>query len=453
VWNDGTAVTSRDVSRTLDYLLDPDSGATGTLLYQGASISIIDETTFDIVFDSPIGAHRVLFSTIHPVIKAAAYDSHLAGGETAATFMIDGVDFSAGPYQVAGFDSEERLTFVRNDRWWGEAALLDRITVRTYDSARDQLDALEIGELDLVHVEDARATDAARARGFDDVIVDVGVGDQFLRLEMNTRTGPLAEISVRLAIASVIDRELIAEAAVTPITGEVTARADSLIWAGSQAENEHPFARFDGDAEAAAALLQEAGWELDGQGARFRNGEVLEIRLIYAENSSLAEQTLVQAVVVQLLDVGVRVVASVEGSDELFNSRVTGNYDLVLALDVVNTDPVAALFRFGSQYCPTTFGSPGCDSSIGTNLTGIADPALDALLASSSVEADPAARRAIFVEIDQMLSELVPALPLYELPTFTAHAQRLGGVLVNTHRGGPFSDMATWGFAAEVDPE
>jgi ABC-type transport system substrate-binding protein len=235
--------------------------------------------------------------------------------------MVDGVAFSAGPYSVAGFGPEERLTLVRNNNWWGDAPLLDRITIRTYDSARDQLDALEIGELDLVHVEDARATDAARARGFDGAVVDVNVG----------------------------------------------------------------------------------------------------------------------------------VIASVEDGDDLFASRSTGDYDLVIALDVVSTDPIATLFRFGSEYCPTSFAVAGCDSAIATNLNGTSDARLDELLTLTSTEIDPAARAQLFRDVDERLAEIVPSLPLHELPTFAAYDNRLGGVIVDTHRGGLFAGMSGWGFLDPIE--
>ncbi len=452
VWDDGTPVTATDVERTLDYINDPSSGATGVLLYQGAELRVIDDLTFEVSFNEPIGGYEVLFSTVHPVIKAAAYDAHIGGGESPATFLEDGIGFSAGPYVVSGFDSEERLTLVRNDAYWAEPALLDRITVRSYDSARAQLDALESGELDLAYVEDARATDAARARSFEDVSVDVGVADQFLRLEMNTRKEPLGDLEVRLAVAEALDRALIAESAVTPITGEIAGPLESLVWPGTYGGNGNPFDRYRGEPAAAETLLQEAGWELQGN-ERFKDGQRLEVSLKSLEGAPLSEQTLVQSLVVQLLDVGIRVEATVHSDDELFADRQAGEFDLVVAQDVVNADPVAAVFRFGSSYCPASFGVSGCSSDIASNLTGISDAELDDLLAQTSLATTTEERDRLFGEVDARLAEVVPALPLYELPTFVANSVRLGGVVVDTHRGGPFAGMAGWGFVAPPELE
>ena len=448
-WDDGTPVTSRDVARTLDYLLDPDAGTSGTLLYQDASIEVVDDDTFDLVFPEPIGAHEVLFSTLHPVIKASAYDEHLARGESPADFLSDGIDFSAGPYLLSGFEAGERLTLVRNDRFWGEPPRLDRITVRTYESSDAQLTALENGELDLAYVENARATQASRARNVAETVVDVGVADGFLRLDFNAARGPTSDPLVRRAIAEAIDRDLLAESSVTPITGEVATPLHSVVWASSHPANRSPFQGIGGDQGAAATLLQQAGWELTDTQTRFRDGELLELRLVYAEGASLAEQALAQGLVVALSQVGVRVRANVEDPGELFSTRTTGDFDLVIAFDAVNADPVAAVYRFGSQWCPATFGVEGCTSSISTNLTGVRDDELDGLLDAAESETDQIRRLELFTAVDERLAELMVALPLYELPTFVAHTERLGGVQVDTHRGGPFAGLAGWGFVGD----
>ena len=446
VWNDGSPVTSRDVARTLDYVFSPETGVAATLLYQGARVEIVDDLTFDVVYPEPVGAHQVVFSTLHPVIKADAYDAHLARGEAPADFLADGIDFSAGPYMLSGFEPGERLTLVRNENFWGEAPLLDRITVRTYETSDDQLAALRSGELDLVYVESARATQASQARAMDDAVVDVGIADGFLRLDFNTARGPTADPVFRRAIAEAIDRHLLVETAVTPVTGEAASPLESLVWASSHPANGQPFAEIGGNTDAAETLLQEAGWERTDETARYRDGELLELRLVYAEGASLAEQVLAQGLVVALSQVGVRVRAEVEDRSELFATRTTGNFDMVLAFDAVNTDPVAALYRYGSAWCPESFGADGCTSSVAMNLTGTRDAELDELLAAADAESDADRRIEIYNAVDDRLAELVVALPLHEVPTFVAYSDRLGGIELGTHRGGPFAGLSGWGF-------
>lgn len=449
VWDDGTPVTSSDVSRTLDYILDPESEAQAPTLYEGVVVTIVDDQTFDLTFAEPLGAHRIVFSTFHPVIQAAAFDAHIAAGNSPATFMADGIDFSAGPYRVSGYDAGQRLTLVRNEQWWGEPPLLDRVTIRSYTTARDQLEAIGAGDVDLIYVESGLASDALRAREIDGVVVDVGVADQWLRLDMNTRKGLASELAVRLAIATALDRSIISSAVVSPITGEAASPLDSLVWQSTHPANAEPFAVYDGDVEGAGAILQAAGWELGAQDARFKNGEVLELRLLFDSDLSLIGQVLAQQVLIQLEEAGIRVVADPLDGPEMFSLRMSGDYDLAVALDLASPDPVAATLRWGSQYCPTQFGLEGCDSALPVNLTGVSDEQLDGLLKMAAVETDAGARQQIFVDVDARLAQLIPAIPLLEFPTFVAHTESLGGVSIDTHRGGPFVGMAEWGLAAD----
>jgi ABC-type transport system substrate-binding protein/tRNA A-37 threonylcarbamoyl transferase component Bud32 len=447
VWDDSTPVSSTDVSRTLDYITDPGAGTIGTGLYAGVTIRIIDDKTFELSSPEPIGPYRLLFSTIHPVVKAAAYDEHLAAGNPPSTFLLDEIGFSGGPFLVSGYDPGERLTLVRNDDWWGDTARLDRITIRNFDNARRQLDAVESGDVDLAYVEIANTSDAARARGLEEVAVEVGTGVQLIRLDMNARRGASAELAVRTAIASALDRFLIAGAVVTPVTGAGAEPLESAIWPSSYPANGSPFARFDGDVNGAEQILQTAGWQLDTtQRARFKDGDVLELQLLYEVEASVLGQTLAGSIVSQLLEVGIRVVADAVPRAEIEQRRVTGDYDLVAVVDITSPDPVSALFRWGSAYCPEQFGLPGCDSKLPGNTTGIADADLDALLDAATTETDAATRDRLYGEIDERLAELVPTLPLTELPAFIAYSTALDGVQIETPRSGPFSGMARWGF-------
>ena len=110
-----------------------------------------------------------------------------------------------------------------------------------------QLTALENGELDLAYVENARATQASRARNVAETVVDVGVADGFLRLDFNAARGPTSDPLVRRAIAEAIDRDLLAESSVTPITGEVATPLHSVVWASSHPANRSPFQGIGGD--------------------------------------------------------------------------------------------------------------------------------------------------------------------------------------------------------------
>ena len=266
---------------------------------------------------------------------------------------------------------------------------------------------------------------------------------------MNTRNGPTAELAVRTAIATALDRARTNGGAVAPITGQAPPSLNSLVWPSSHPSNTDPFDIYTGDVPAAGAILQAAGWELRQVGdieARFKDGEVLEIEMFYDHLNGVLGQAVAADLVVQLNEAGIRVVASVLDDDVAFERRLAGDYDLVVAVGVASPDPVAAGFRWSSEFCPVQFNSPGCESEFATNTTGISDPMLDEILAAASAEPDNATRLQLFSDADQRLAEMVPSLPLFELPAFVAYSDQLGGVSLDTHRGGPFQGMADWGY-------
>ena len=47
-------------------------------------------------------------------------------------------DYFAGPFKVDSYDTSQQLiTLVPNDLWWGEKPLLDKVTFRVLDSAAE----------------------------------------------------------------------------------------------------------------------------------------------------------------------------------------------------------------------------------------------------------------------------------------------------------------------------
>lgn len=449
VWDDGTPITADDVAATLSYISDPTAGVSGTGLYDGVNITVLDATTFDLTFPAPSGAHRLLFSTFHPVIKADALDQHIDEGNPAGTFLAAAIDFSGGPFRVSGYDAGERVSLVRNDAWWGEPAHLERVTIRNFDSSAEQLDAVENGDVDLAYVELATTADAAKAAAFAGTAVAVDVGHLLLRLDFNTRLGATAELAIRQAIATALDRFLVTGGVVTPVTGELSDPLDSAVWPSAHPANDDPFDRYGGDPGTAAATLQDAGWVLDPDGGRRKAGTLLELEFLYEKDSGVLGQTLAQTVVNELAEINLRIVATPLDRADLEARRVNGDYDLVAVIDVASPDPVSALLRWGSAYCPVQFDVAGCTSTLPGNTTGIADATLDDLLDRATAEPDPAARDQLYREVDTRLAELVPTLPLAELPVLVVHRDELGDVDLTTQRSGPFGVMGDWGFLGD----
>ena len=458
VWDDGTPVTSADVVATWAWLVDPATQAVSADLYQRiADIEVIDDHELIVRYDEPQPLTDLLFSTNHPVLKAADLDAYLEEGGDPARYLIDErLSYSAGPYQVVGWDPGVRVTLARNEAFWGDPPELDRITVRQVGDDDAQLAALAEGDADVAWLRSPDVTQVAEARRLDGVTVEVGGSDQWATLVLNTRegTGPTTDPVVRAALATAIDRQALVDALVTSLTGETASPAPSLVWSP-----EHPdataadaFARYDGDEDAAGRLLDEAGWVVGPDGIRQRDGARLSLEVLYeADHPATALQaTAITAMAQQVDEAGIELTARpVEGPG--FDTALgTGDFQVALFTLYATPDPADAVLRLSSARCPVTV--PGCAAARGANYGAWSSREADAALAASDAELDPPARRSLLAEVDRIAATEVPGLPLFALPAFVAHRNDLLGVEVPPLRGGPLLTLEGWHWATP-DPE
>jgi len=445
-WDDGTAVTANDVVATYAYLSAPDTNATNLLLYDSlTSVEAVDQVTLRMRLSEPNGAARLLFSTIHPVIKSQEWEDHLAAGGTAADFLDDGIDFSAGPYRVApNPGGAGQIELVPNPGWTGDPddrPALDAVTLTSYNTSEGLIEALSIGQADLIWVEDVGTGDVTDAAAIPESVVAVGTSDLSLQMTMNTRSPILADERARQAIMHAIDREGIADTAVGRITNSIAPPRNSLVFAPGQSGNAMPFDDSFDVAEA-GRLLDEAGWlEPPEGGTRVKDGQPLELALVLLNtNDNIAAALEIQD---DLRDVGVNTIAVTGTSAETNDRTNTGDFDLLLQFRLFNSDPVATKQVFGTVGCPSAIS--GC-SGRGVNVGAFSDPEIDALLDLADAETDQDVRLQLYTEIDALLRQRVPAVPLFVFPAFTAHGDDLLGVVMSPNRG-PLASLADWGFA------
>ncbi len=444
VWNDGELVTTADIVATFEYLTANDTNAANTALYDDVvAVRAVDDVTVEIELSEPNGAAYLMFSTIHPIVSAAAWQDHLGGGGSAATFLDDGVDFAAGPYRLATRQNPGEVAFARNPTWTGTAPALDRVEFASYPDSAALVEAQRRREVDMIWVDDVERTEVLDAAALDDTDVVVGDADVAVQLTMNLRSGPLADPLVRRAILHALDRDLIADIAVGRKTASVASPWNSLVFAPAQRGNDEPFADLL-DVDEAERLLDEAGWvRPDDTVFRRKDGQDLAMTLVLnadsdSINTALAVETALQAIGVDI--------TGTPASVELTNERLTtGAFDLLLQYRILNSDPIAAEFSFASWACPATI--EGCTGS-GVNVGAYADADLDAAFERAAATSDPVERAAEFARIDASLVGGAPAVPLYVEPAFTAFRDDIGGVTVAPTLG-PIVSVAGWGLLAD----
>lgn len=284
------------------------------------------------------------------------------------------------PYEVVQFDAREMRLEAYEDYWQGSPAL---------------------GEIQLTHVPEVQARVAAVQSGQVDIADGANVPDVLTAIEgnpsaelvlseaplssvrvfFNTRTGPLADLDVRRALALGMDYETLA----TDFTGGVGEPATSLLPA------EHPMADpvQQTDPDEAAQLLDAAGWTMGDDGHRTKDGDRLTVTLLgYAERPEF--KPLGIGIQSQLEELGVEV----KIVSQPFDYKM---YD----------DPAAWDLALYSEYAISPTGAPDAylktylSTSGSANLWGVGDSTLDGLLDRMVASSTETQRKALLAEIQQ----------------------------------------------------
>lgn len=435
-WDDGAPITAADVIRTFDYVRDPAARTIITELYTRiTSIAAEGDKAFVVTLSETLGDPRLLFSTVHPVIKAASLDRFLAGGGDVGEYLATGIDFSGGPFRLVAFEPDRSVRLVRNDAWWGPAAPLERVDVREMPSSGDALDAVASGDADVVFVDDPQQADLRAANDLDDADVTVVGGSLHYGLRLNLTAPPLDDPAVRRAIAFAIDRTAIAEA-LTLGFDDAPAAPGSLIFFPGQPGYEDQFSRYEPDADQADLLLSQAGWRRDGDDVRTRDGERLELTILYPDTSVHVSRLTALTLLLfeQLSEIGIALDARPTDTADITRAWNDLDYELTIGIDISSPSPLAAVESYTSDGL--------------TNFTGYASSAVDDLFRRALAATDPAEQRSLLGEAGAVLAEDVPAIPIVQLPSLLVTDDRLRNVVAPAVRAGPLAFASRWGFAA-----
>lgn len=345
---DGTPVDAEAVKYSIDYTTQEPE--TGFSFIGPDSTKVIDDRTVEITTTEP--NLRLIEQINHPTYAI------LSPGDDP---LNDPMVTCTGPFQVVEYVAEERLVVERNDNYWGEPARLDQITFRFFADDTTRALALQNGEVDMItDVPRGILSSLAELPG---ITIDQAPVGQVMMIYVARRDAEgndrvLADPLLRRAAAMAMDRESFV-AGVLDGNGEVvpTVAPPSVFGEFADTIEGLPY-----DPEAAAELLDEAGWALGDDGIRSKEGEPLEMTIIYAR----VDLTVAEFVQAQLQELGIQ--ATIDQLDAgAYRERLeNGNYDLDISLpsqNDANPSFLPTLRWYSKSNVPNAqFTSPGPDT-------------------------------------------------------------------------------------------
>lgn len=428
-WDDGTPITWRDLQAQWQALngTNPAFLVATTTGYEdiGSVERGADDKQAIVTFARTFAEWKSLFNPIYPMTTNTDPATFNGG-------WINRILTTAGPFRAETIDTTaQTITLVRNEKWWGVPAKLNRIIYRVVERGA-LADALANNEIDWYSI-GSDVNLFARAQGIGGAQVRQAVEPLYNHITFNGAPGAiLADPALRRAIARGVDRQAIANALIGQIVPETRPLGNYLFVQGSKDYVDHsqPVAF---DPTAARAALAGLGWTATAEGqVRTKAGQPLTLRYVTTAGNPISER-ISQLVQGQLRAIGVNVEFVPAASADLFDEFVTpGNFDMVG-------------FAWGGTVFPITSTRNVFATTGEQNYGKIGSPEVDALYDRAIRELDDAARIQLGQQIDQELWELMPHLPLYQ--STGAYAVRSTVSNFGAH-GFADEDYVNMGFAA-----
>lgn len=446
-WSDGAPLTAEDSRYSYEVARQLYPRARADLLDRTFSYHALDELTLEWrgipgFFDSRYPANFFTPLPQHAWSQFAAQD--LLTVENASRLPP-----GWGPYKIDEWVAGDHISLSRNPTYFraGEGLpRFDHLVFRFMPSADAALDALQAGECDLV--DESAGLEGSRSRVIElrdagKLAAFIGRSGAWEHLDFGIR--PLdparpaffAARETRQAVAQCIDRQSLA----AELSFEGAQAPDSYVAADHPLYNSEA-ARYPYDPQAAAALLQAAGWvDHDNDPATPRIAQGVAgvapgtlFQVTFLTTGEPEKQRAAQVIRDALADCGIQVGITTGDWNSLFAPGPEGpvfgrNFDLVQFAWGASVTPPCVLYTSAELTGPYPEFAKGWG---GANASGYSSPEFDQACqqALNSLPDDPA-HQAAHYQAQAIFGADLPAAPLYWRPRLVAARPDLCGVRVD----------------------
>ena len=238
----------------------------------------------------------------------------------------DGVNayIGTGPYVLTDFVTDEYAVFEANDDYWGEQPKIKKITVKVIPENQTRILALEKGEIDMIFGKNMIDADAINQyTGNDKFTVSLSDPTSTRQIVLNTTRDVLADKEVRQALQHATNKQAISDG----IFYGLEQPADTLF------VKTVPYCDIDlepyaYDVELAQSMLDEAGWVVGADKIREKDGQKLNIDLLY-NSDSVTEKAIAEYLQSEYQKIGISLNIHGEEEQSYRDNMKAGNFDMV----------------------------------------------------------------------------------------------------------------------------
>jgi peptide/nickel transport system substrate-binding protein len=428
-WSDGKPVTCDDMVFTWKTMMD-DRWQIGSRLGWDQIESITCPTSKKMVvkFSKPYAPYVSL-------VGAAPLPKHDIEGKDFNTYLNAGAPVTSGPFTFGYWKRNVEYVLTRNPKYWNRGTndlpYLDSLKYTFIKDTNTMKVQLRTGEVDWINpppdtslVDELKSYPRAKFQS-----IPGGFWEHFA---FNTSVAPTNDVNVRKAIAHTIDRkeltEVVLRGQTEPLNSTLLpAMKDFYIPAWEQ---------YTFDPKKAASYLEQAGYQKNGTYFE-KDGKPLTVSFKTTAGNALREKV-AQLLQQKFKNVGIRLEIETELPQVFFAQTLpSGKFQ-------------TGEWAFGSSVDPTQTSLFSCDQvpSKANNFSGSnnyrwCNEEATRLLKLADVTPDLAKRAAALKDVQRIMAEEIPLLPLYQRPETVAYTQRVQNIR-NNALGGQLWNVAEW---------
>jgi peptide/nickel transport system substrate-binding protein len=414
-WSDGEAFTADDVVFTYDLLAK--TPEINTIGYAGEATAVDDDTvTVSFAEPSlPIGPELIGRTAIVP--------EHLWSGFDDVVNFVNDAPVGTGPFTLASFTPQSYVLSRNENYWQPDRPQLETLRYVSFASGDAAITAMTNGQLDW---------NTGLVPNFAEQVENDPYLEQ-INTPINQTTwvacaeaslgcsGPQTDPAVRLAISAAIDRQEIIDIAFEGLGGAVSPalllpERDADLIAPDLTVQTPPNA----DPDEAASLLTAAGWSRGSDGFFAKDGQKLSVT-VQVPQEWTDYVTAIEVASQQLAAAGIDLKPEALPGAQWNERRFSGDFQFTM--DGVYQGPAPDPYYIYATYFTTDATAP-VGQQAPTSYSRYSDPAVDQLVAAARVELDPEKRKETYFEIQRVISQAMPYIPVLVVPTVTYYSTR-----------------------------
>lgn len=414
-FSNGEPFNADAVVKNIESVAATPGAPASTALISLDGVKAVDDDTVEITFKEPNPAF--LSATSITKLGILAPESLKQTPEQRCTGKAL---YGTGPFTLESYDPKTKAVLKKRADYKAHSALakhdgpayLDGIEYVYVPEESVRTGSLVSGQVQaIVAPADQQITDnaAAQIKAAGGVVDSRALPGQAFNLYPNVREGRiLSDIRVRQAVSLAIDRATYASTAIrkdyTVVSGFYGATTSSAIATPELTKY---------DPQAAAKLLDEAGWTLGPDGYRYKDGKKLTLHWL-----DKTKKTGVELVIDELKQIGVDLQFDQTTAAVAKSRDKSGDYDLSSIASYTRNDP-SALNLYYSTQASYRMGELSLDEASWAKAQKL-------YLAGGS-EPDETKRAEDYRQFQQLLEDQYAVFPLYERSQDYAHSAKLQG--------------------------